>query len=170
MWRHIVHPYVGAYTMNKRLPFFVEVCENSRNVSAEPRLCQKVMTHLFRQRILPLPFAANVHELADMAAAIKQKAMSPAIFIVETSRVEDVPAELDRQMAQTPALFLRRDPHAFSETRNLSPRLTSVWTYGSTSVDSIAERAAYAVAHFLEDGEFNTIERMNPSLVTQPSS
>ena len=52
MWRHIVHPYVGAYEMNQRLPFFVEVCENTRNVSAEPRLCQKVMTHLFRQRIL----------------------------------------------------------------------------------------------------------------------
>lgn len=166
----------------KRLPFFIEVWESGHN--ADLRICHKVMTRLFKQKILPLPFATTIHEVADVTNTLKRQRMEPAIFIVNTFWAEEVLRELDPFMGETPALFFRRDLYSFTKgltavfgedprrglttecIRNMTPREASIWSYGAKTTDSVAERAAQAVAKFLEDGKFMTIEQMNPTPAT----
>ncbi|HYF51619.1 MAG TPA: hypothetical protein VEJ63_19550 [Planctomycetota bacterium] len=40
----------------------------------------------------------------------------------------------------------------------MKPRLSSVWEYGKLTSDSLADKAAQAVARFLNDGNFRAIE------------
>ena len=166
----------------KRLPFLIEVWEGTHN--AELRICHKVMTQLFRQRVLPLPFATSVREVSDVTNALKRQGMEPAIFIVNTFWAEEVLPDLDALMGETPVLFFRRDLYSFTKSlqgifgdprrgrtteciRNMTPRETSVWSYGSKTTDTVAERASHAIIKYLEDGKFSGIERMNPTPVSE---
>ena len=159
----------------KRLPFFIEVWESGNK--ADLRLCHKVMTLLFKQRITPLPFATTVREVADVTGALERQCMEPALFIVNTFWAEETLPQIDPYMGETPVLFFRRElytgRHVLGEDAGrgmtmhtlstMTPRETSVWSYGAKTSDSIAERAATAVMKFLQDGNFKNIERMNPS-------
>jgi hypothetical protein len=158
-----------------RLPFFIEVWESGNN--ADLRMCHKVMTHLFKQRITPLPFATTVREVADVTGALERQLKEPALFIVNTFWAEETLPQIDPYMGETPVLFFRRelftsrellgqDAHRGQTMHTIStmtPRETSVWSYGAKTSESIAERAAVAVMKFLQDGNFRNIERMNPS-------
>ncbi len=159
----------------KRLPFFIEVWESGNN--AELRLCQKVMTRLFKQGIAPLPFATTPREVGDVVQALRKQRMEPALFIVNTFWAETTLPDLDPYMGETPVLFFRRelftpkeilgqDPNRGNTTatiRNMTPRECSVWCFGAKNTDTIADRAAGAVAKYLQDGVFANIERMNPT-------
>ena len=159
----------------KRLPFFIEVWESSNN--AEVRLCHKVMAHLFKQKITPLPFATTAREVADVLLALKKQGLVPSLFVVNTFWAEQILPMLDPLIGETPTLFFRREicsqdvlggDAARGMTtvaiRNMTPRECSIWAYGSKTSDAVAERAAQAVVKYLQDGVFQTIERSNPSL------
>jgi hypothetical protein len=166
----------------KRVPFFIEVWESDHN--ADLRVCHKVMMQLFRQKVLPLPFATSVREVADVTTSLKRQGLTPAIFIVNTFWAEGVLPDLDPYMGETPALFFRRELHSYTEgmqevlrdgkrgrttecIRNMTPRETSIWSYGSKTADSIAMLAAAAITRFLAQSNFREIERMNPTPTSQ---
>src|SRR5262249_23495618 len=128
----------------KRLPFLIEVWESDHNT--ELRVCHKVMTQLFRQKILPLPFATSVREVADVTSTLKRQGMEPAIFIVNTFWAEGVLSDLDPYLGETPTVFFRRELYSYTKgmqdvfgdkrgrttecIRNMTPRETSIWSFG----------------------------------------
>lgn len=164
----------------KRVPLFVEVLESKDN--APLQICRKIMANLFRQKIAPLPFGSSIDEIRAVLASMRTKGMPPAIFVVNTFWAEELLTELDPMIGQTPALFFRRNLFAASTSslakaiggpstgsdktslilRSMTPRLTSIWGYGTKSGDTLAATAADALMNYLNDGNFAHIERSAP--------
>ena len=156
----------------RRLPFFIEVWESDNN--AELRLCQKVMAHLYKARITPLPFATTPREVGDVLSSLRKQGLEPAIFVVNTFWAEEMLPQLDALMGETPALFFRREicsQDLFSDVRgqttaairNMTPREATIWSYGKRTADAVAARAAQALLKYFQEGEFSILERANPN-------
>ena len=154
-----------------RVPFFIEVLHSPQ--SAPLQICRKVMASLFKQRIAPLPFASSVEEIRGVLAALKTKGMEPSLFVVNTYWAEEVLAALDPYLGQTPVLFFVREmagdlsgseghDRISSILNKMSPRQSSVWTFGSQSADATAQKAASAIVELLRDNSFYHIERHSP--------
>lgn len=157
-----------------RVPFFIEVPEAKDK--QELQLCSKISALLAQKKVDPLPFAANLKEVEEILVAMKQADLVPAIFVINTFGAKEILAGLDPLIGETPALFLRRgmfagrsglmdtlapDPGKAATMvviGKLTPRLTSVWAYGSKNSAHVAQRAADAVYRFLQSGDFRDIE------------
>src|SRR5947207_2082262 len=90
----------GVPQAMRRLPFFIEALPSDD--SAGFRVCQKVMTNLFKARITPLPFATTTREAGDVLGALKKQALAPAIFVVNTYGAGEMLPLLDPFMGETP--------------------------------------------------------------------
>lgn len=151
----------------QQVPIFIEVLHSPQ--SAPLQVCRKIMASLFKQRIAPLPFASTIEEIRDVLAALKTKGIKPAIFVINTYWAEEVLAQLDPWIGQTPVLFLMRDLAAGESNdripnilSTMSSRISAIWTYGSQTSEALAQKAASGIIGFLRDGSFYHIERHSP--------
>ncbi|MFH0939232.1 MAG: hypothetical protein V1899_08125 [Planctomycetota bacterium] len=163
-----------------QLPIFFETLSTQQ--FPELLLCKKIMQLLFNQKIVPLPFASSLNELADISKSLAARNSAPAIFIVNTLGAEGILMALDQQMGETPALFLRRSLSHDKRVMNMlgdssscgttsvlngmKPRLAAVWGFGSKNADDVAALVAHSVSRFLQDGDFRHIERQNKFAIT----
>jgi hypothetical protein len=162
----------------KRVPLFVEVLESKDN--APLQVCRKIMANLFRQKIAPLPFGSSFDEIRAVLASMRTKGMPPAIFVINTFWAEELLTQLDPLIGQTPVFFFRRNVFAASTStltkaiggppvdktsmilKSMTPRLSSMWGYGTKTGETIAATASEALVKFLNDGNFAHIERAAP--------
>lgn len=148
------------------LPMFIEVLQSSTN--ADLQICRKIMAHLFRHQIAPLPFASSIYEVADVIHNLRKKDLAPALFIVNTFWAEEVLRDLDAMVGDTPILLLCRrlvspiidllhesnNPNSAMPLQDLSSRQIAVCRYGAKTSDQTAEFVANALVQFAADGEF----------------
>jgi len=109
---------------------------------------------------------------------LRSRQLTPAIFVVNTFGAKDILMDLDSLMGDLPVLYLRRALFAGQSglmdqldlvgqgsvmatvaLGKMKPRLTSMWFYGAKNADTVATRAAEALAAFLRTGDFRRIER-----------
>ena len=157
------------------VPVLVEVAGTRE--TPEANLCCKIMALLFEKKIAPVGMAGTVEEVKEVLQHIKEAGLAPAIFVVNTFGAKDILPALDPLIGELPVLYLRRQLFAGKSglmdrllggevsvlqtstvLSHMTPRLTSMWFYGSKNSDVVAKRAAGALLRFLEDGEFRHIE------------
>ena len=168
-------------------PIFIEAVEGERY--SDVQICRKVMAHLFKKGVSPLPFATSAAELTHVLAALEQRETKPAIFIVNTFWIEHFVMELDKLMGETPTLFFRRELYSYTPwlkalfnelpdqlntsvyLATMTPRLASAWTYGPRNSNEVAERAADGIIEFLKNKQFSHIEkaRVAAPILRQPA-
>lgn len=163
----------------RRVPFFVEILNEKHGVHL--CVCRKIMSALLRHGIAPLPSARAFDELRDGVAALKKRAAEPAIFVVNTFWAEDLVAQMDALVGQSPALFFVRDAtsesvilprHDFDPDgkflavlERMQQRSNSVWSYSAQNASSVAEKAAAKIIDFLKDSRFDHLATGEHSLV-----
>ncbi|HEY3321559.1 MAG TPA: hypothetical protein VGP72_13910 [Planctomycetota bacterium] len=146
------------------VPVLVEVLESGQNANLQ--VCRKIMALLIKQKIAPLPFATNIDEVAGVLHNLKDKGLSPAIFIINTYWAEEVLRDLDAMVGDTPILLLHRQIYAGMNGENgtltlpfqdMDSRQIAICRYGAKTTDSLAERVAAQVQIFLKGGDFHQI-------------
>jgi len=148
------------------IPLFIEVLQSQANSSAQ--ICRKVMAHLYRRNISPLPFASSIYEIADVMHALREKNLAPAIFVVNTYWAEEILRDLDAMVGDTPILLLERrltaarilNGNADSPLQDFSSRQIATCRYGATTSDETAETVANALVQFAGDSAFWRIEAL----------
>jgi hypothetical protein len=157
------------------VPIFIEVAD-----VPEAKLCEKVVQALMAQKIEPVGYATHMQELLDIMTALKDAALEPSIFIVNTFKAKEIIPKLDPILGETPAIFLRRGlyagqsglmQHLVADDKNrgntmtiinkMTPRLTSVWTYGAKNVDQVVSRLTRCTIQFAADNDFRHYEMAN---------
>ncbi|MCY3019401.1 MAG: hypothetical protein NTW87_10305 [Planctomycetota bacterium] len=140
------------------------------------QVCRMVIASLYKRRIQPLPFAANMDQLMQVTGALYNKGLTPAIFVVNTFRADELVREVDRFIGDTPMLLLRREIYSFNlihkkglrETsrllNELRPRLTAMCGFGSQNSHLVAERVSQALYFFLNEGDFQHVEGLSNRL------
>lgn len=159
----------------RRIPVFLEA--QTAATSEQTQICTKIRMMLFQHKIAPLPFASTLKELGAVLTSTATVATAPAIVVINTFGVKDLMPILDSVIKELPVMYLRRnlfagesgvgdyiigDPNKMATMQligNMTPRLTSVWPYGSKHLSSIAQHAATSLLSFLESGDFRRIER-----------
>lgn len=159
------------------IPIFIEMPEATQ----EANICAKAVQALLEQKIEPIGFATHYDELVEIVKTIKENGLAPAIFIVNTYKAKDIIAKLDPLMGEAPAVYLRRGLYAgqsglmdhigqgatrpasttVTTLKEMSPRLTSIWTYGVKNVDQVAQRIIRCTQKFVADGNFRHYEIEN---------
>lgn len=163
-----------------RIPIFVEMLDATK----EANICGLAVESLLAQKIEPIGFATHLAELNDILKTLKDNALEPAIFIVNTYKAKEIITQLDPLMGEVPAVYLRRalyagqsglmDHLATAETgrrlqstlttiKQMTPRLTSIWTYGTKNADQVAQRIIRCTLKFIADGNFRHYEIENQS-------
>jgi hypothetical protein len=163
-----------------RIPIFIEVPDATK----EANICGKVVESLVAQKIEPVGFATYVAELSEILKTLKEIELEPAIFIVNTYKAKDIITQLDPMIGEVPAVFLRRALYAgqsglmdhlapgesvsrvqstMTTLKHLTPRLTSIWTYGTKNADQVATRILRCTQKFIVDGNFRHYEIENQS-------
>lgn len=154
------------------VPIFIEVAK-----PGEAQLCRAVVDVLLEQGMAPIGMATSMTELTEILEALKQNALEPSIFIVNTFEAKDIIPQLDAIIGARPAVFLRRglyagqsglmnhmsvdDPHKLSTTvlkKSITPRLTAIWTYGAKNAGQITQRMINCMQQFHADGDFRHFE------------
>jgi hypothetical protein len=163
-----------------RIPIFVEVPEATQEAS----ICGKAVETLLAQKIEPIGFATHLPELLEILKTLKDNALEPAIFIVNTYKAKDIITQLDPLMGEVPAVYLRRALYAgqsglmdhlaggesvarvqstLTTLKHMTPRLTSIWTYGIKNAEQVAQRIVRCTQKFIADGNFRHYEIENQS-------
>ena len=159
-----------------RIPIFIEVPEATQ----EANICAKASQMLLEQKVEPLGLATHLDELNDVLKTLRENGLEAAIFIVNTFKAKDIIAKLDPLMGESPAVYLRRGMYAgqsglmdhlpdidrpvgatIATLKNMTPRLTSIWTYGGKNVDQVAQRIVRCTLKFVADGNFRHYEIEN---------
>ena len=158
-----------------RIPIFIEVPDATK----EANICAKAVQVLLEQKVEPVGLATHLAELTDVLKQLRENGLEAAIFIVNTFKAKDIIAQLDPMMGEVPAVFLRRamfagqsglmdhmpDPGSVGSTmttlKNMTPRLTSIWTYGAKNVDQVSQRIVRCTQKFVVDGNFRHYEIEN---------
>jgi hypothetical protein len=153
-----------------RIPIFIEVTKQT-----DAQLCRTVVDTLLQQ-IQPIGLATSMAELNDILATLKQNNLSPAIFVINTFEAREIVPQLDPLMGDLPAIFMRRGMYAgrsglmehFPEDPNkmatmavlkkLTPRLTSIWTYGTKNAAQVTLRMIQCMQRYHADGNFRHFE------------
>jgi len=163
-----------------RVPIFIEVEETRKQ--EEVKVCSKAVAILTEKHGLPIGLVGTVAEAQGVLGEINAAGLSPAIFVVNTFGAKSVLRELDPLMGELPVLYLRRRLYAgrsglmdqlqggagsgqetVAVLRGMTPRLTSMWFYGSRNSDEIARRVVEAIIRFVKDGNFQHIENAAPA-------
>jgi len=154
-----------------RIPIFIEIA-----TQAEAQLCRTVVVSLLQQQIVPVGLATSLNELNEILDQLKQNGLNPAIFVVNTFEAKDILPQLDPLMGDLPVVYLRRalyagrsglmdqlveDPNKPETTtvlKSLTPRLTSIWPYGTKNASQVTLRLMNCMLHFHADGDFRHFE------------
>ena len=166
------------------IPMFIEVPETQ--AQPEARVCCKINVLLTQRQIAVTGMAGSVEEARKFVEGLKQLNRAPAIYVVNTFGAKPILRDLDKFIGELPVLFLRRRLFAGKsglmdhisggggqvgvvQTMSLlkgTPRLTSIWFYGTKNSDEVAKLAAGALFRFLDDGDFLHIERAGTAIRT----
>jgi hypothetical protein len=149
------------------VPILIEAEETRQEESL--KICCKLADLLLGRQVAPVGLAGTADEVRHILEEMKENALSPAIFVINTFGARHVLSELDPLIGDVPVLYFRRQLFAgwgglrgqFRGTPSevlLTPRLASIWLYGSENSDEIARLAASALIRFLKDGDFQQIE------------
>jgi hypothetical protein len=155
-----------------RVPIFIEVAK-----AGEAQLCRAVVDVLLEQGMAPIGMATSMTELTEILTAIKENALEPAIFIINTFESKEILPQLDALMGDKPAVFLRRgmyagqsglmdqlvadDPNKMNTMavlKKLTPRLTAIWTYGAKNAAQVTQRMIQCMQRYQADGDFRHFE------------
>ena len=158
-----------------RAPIFIETAQSG---DKGVPICCKLMTELFRKKVAPLPSGSTIAEIRAALAALKQRNITPSVFVLHVHGVESLLSELDVLIGSVPVLFFMR--RIFTETlistggtrlfirdktlvqlERMTPRPNCVWTYGSKTVDAVSAKCADVLIQFLKDGNFKRIEEQS---------
>ncbi len=159
-----------------RIPIFIEVPEATKDAN----ICVKAVQVLLEQKIEPVGLATHLPELTDVLKQLREHGLEAAVFIINTFKAKEIIAQLDPMMGEVPAVFLRRamfagqsglmdhmpDPSrplgsTMTTLKNMTPRLTSIWTYGAKNVDQVSQRIVRCTQKFVADGNFKHYEIEN---------
>jgi hypothetical protein len=157
-----------------RTAVFVEAWEGEEFSNLQ--VCRMVTGALYRRHLEPLPFATTEAELHQVIAAVRRKALSPVLYVVNTFSAEELLKIVDGLIGDTPLLLMHRELFSYNlihkkslqDTtqllKSLRPRLTVLCGYGSQTAHLVAERVAQALLEFLRDGDFGQIETLSSRL------
>jgi len=158
-----------------RIPIFIEVPEATK----EANICAKAVQVLLEQKIEPVGLATHLAELTDVLKQLRENGLEASIFIVNTFKAKEIIAQLDPLMGEVPAVYLRRGMYAgqsglmdhmpeagnvgstMATLKNMTPRLTSIWTYGAKNVEQVSQRIVRCTQKFVTDGNFRHYEIEN---------
>jgi hemerythrin len=160
------------------VPVLIEA--ESTGGQADTAVCARVSDLLTKQGVLRVGLAHSLEQARSALKDLQSSGQAPAIFVVNTFGAKDILGELDTLMGDWPVLYLRRalysglsgllDQIRPSESAvatvmqaKMRPRLTSMWFYGTRNSGMIAQRAAEAIAAFINTGDFEHIERARPN-------
>jgi hypothetical protein len=161
------------------IPVFVEVPD-----SKEAGLCARAVAELTKQNFPSVAQASSLEGLQDILKQFAERKLTPGVFIVNTFKAKPIIPQLDKLMGEAPAVFLRRGMYAGqsglmeqlgigrdgsqTNTQNtmatigkMTPRLISIWQYGSKNADQAAQKIVKCVLRFAEDGDFKHFELAN---------
>jgi hypothetical protein len=160
-----------------KVPIFVETVSGPASIDAQ--VCRKTMGFLFKLGVAPLPFASTNEELASVKRTLRSRNLEEGIYIVNAFGTEHLFPELDRLIDDCPAIFLRRE--LFSHTKcleavfgemdaltasqylgTMTPRMAVAWPFGPRNSGEVGEAVAKTVRNYLNEGDFNAIERVCP--------
>jgi hypothetical protein len=160
----------------KLYPLLFEVLESRE--TANLQVCRKIMAHLLKQKIAPVPFSCSINEARAVLASLRARGTPPAIWLINSYWAEEMLPDLDLMIGTTPVVLFKRDllgaglstqapavgaPDKISAIMGkMTPRLTVLWGFGTGNADAVAERAAGAVAKYLADGDFRHVEEVAP--------
>ena len=157
-----------------RVPVFVEVVASQQHANVQ--ICRKIMAILFKEKIAPLPFASSAMEVKDVLSALQGRGLTPAVFVINTFYADELLAQVDMLVGQTPVVFLRGQlfsdsmfakagaPATHSVTQvldRLTPRLSTEWMYGPLTACDVAAKGARALIEFLKEGKFDFLEDLS---------
>lgn len=136
------------------VPIFIEV-EETRN-QADSRLCCKVVDLLFEKHIAPVGLVGTVEDTSALLQETRSHGLSPAIFVINTLGARPILPGLDILIGELPVLYFRRRLFAGKSglmdqllvggqdvlqtstvLGKLTPRLTSMWFYGTKNLSLI---------------------------------
>jgi hypothetical protein len=156
------------------VPILIEAEETLQ--SPELRLCWKIAVKLVRRKVAPLLVSTPL-QIADAIKKAHAFKTPPAIFVINTFGTKTILPEIDPLIGELPVLYFRRSlyagqsglmsyvpevNHSMTSTttilRSLTPRLSSIWYYGSKNSEEVSERAAGTIASYIADGDFRQIE------------
>jgi hypothetical protein len=160
-----------------KVPVFIEM----PNPGAKPEalVCQIAINVLSGLGYANLPLASSIDDLNAQLALLKDKGGEPALFVVNTFNAREVIKQLDPIVGDSPMIFLRRNMYAgksglsehfdvgadkestMTAMKNMKPRLTAVWNYGSLNGPEVARVVARAIDAFVKNGDFRAVERQS---------
>jgi len=152
------------------LPVFFEALCNLDSPRA--RIVSQVRADLFQKGVTPLPFARSTPELLSVLEAMRSMGRTPGLFVVNTHGAENMLAELDGVMGETPVFFFRHKllwakeeasvlKTIYGVTQRLGrlrPRLTVTRLYNPLNSEQVARRAARQLGSFAVYGDFRSLE------------
>lgn len=149
--------------------FFEALCSLD---APRARIVYNVRAKLFKDGVTPLPFARSITELRSLLDAIQQSGQKPGLFVINTHGAENMLAELDEIIGETPVFFFRHKLVWLKEEANvlktiygvtqrlgkLRPRLTVTRRYNPLNSEQIARRSARQIGSFAVYGDFRSLE------------
>lgn len=156
--------------MNLRIPIFIETLHS--HAYANLQVCRKIWCQCAAQKIAPIPFVASNDELAAALHSLKERRLSPGIFVLNTFWAEEIMESLEPLLGNAAVIFFCRriysERPASSEVlrtptekipslviSSLARRPTAMIEYSPSDSERIAGQVVAPLVTFLQSADFS---------------